>query len=458
MSELNSAGLGSLRELLQSLRRLGWLIAIGGVVGVVAATLLTSSTTRASATARIGLTKQVQWPFYDAARQRVAGINDSLKKEEVLTPETGVDAAKVISVEVTMPTDQTFLNVRATATDPATATKAANVYASKLVALDSASPVGTNSTTQASLNDVQVQMTDLQNQLTTLDANNKALLEKASSTSAALDVLRSRPGTSQAQLAEATLARDTAQAALDSANNQRDLISRRLSNLQVTRDTLNLQLKNSSLSPEVQIIRSAVAEDIPGSPLRTRQILGLLTGAVVTGLLAWVLDRSFGIIRTPVALRSATELPVIDARWERGAGRLAIWMERLSESHTIGFIGGSEWLEAFLYQLQPFLLESATVATPAQAVREVERPGRDRRMLVALGEPTDGHWFDRGVGICDEIVLLVLTGQKRPAELQQLIGDVSALGSHVSLVVLLEPWTEPGRADSRVGASTAEAA
>jgi O-antigen ligase len=436
----NTAGLGSFGELFRSLRRLGWLIVAGSVLGVAATTLFASGAHNVSATARIGLTSEVQWPFLNAARQRVAGLADSVKPADVLGGEVG---AGTVVVDVSLPNDETFIEVRATATDVDTAIRAADAYAAMLVALDSAVPLA-NTQIQTSLDHVKEQITFLESRVKAADEASIALLEEQANADVQLALQRNRRS-AQAALAAAKLNLSIADAAVQTAAADRERLVRRLTSLQAERDRLDLEIQSEPRRPEVELIGSAGAQEIPGSPLGIRQLLGGLIGAVVLGLLAWVLDRSFGIIRTPAALRSATELPVVDARRERGAGRLAIWMDRLSEAQTIGFIGDQARLQEFLEQLQALLLDPATIARPAQAVRQVESGLHDMRLLVALGEPSDGHGFDRGVGICDEIVLVVPAGEKRPAELQQLIRDVTALGSKVSLVVLAPA---PGRIPS----------
>ena len=456
----NTAGLGSFGELFRSLRRLGWLMVVGSVLGVAATTLFASGAHNVSATARIGLTSEVQWPFLNAARQRVAGLADSVEPADVLGGDVlggevlggevlggevlgrEVGAGTVV-VDVSLPNDETFIEVRATATDVDTAIRAADAYAATLVALDSAAPLA-NTQIQTSLDHVKEQITSLESRVEAADEASSALLEEQANAAVQLALQRNRRS-AEAALAAAKLNLSIAEAAVQTATADRERLVRRLTSLQAERDRLQLEIQSEPRRPEVELIGSAGAQEIPGSPLGIRQLLGGLIGAVVLGLLAWVLDRSFGIIRTPAALRSATELPVVDARWERGAGRLAIWMDRLSEAESIGFIGDQAWLEEFLEQLQAFLLDPATIAPPAQAVRQVESGLHDMRLLVALGEPSDGHGFDRGVGICDEIVLVVRAGEKRPAELQQLIRDVTALGSKVSVVVLAPA---PGRIPS----------
>ncbi len=437
MTSSVTAGLATFPELWRSLRRIGWLIAVGAIVGVVAASVLSSSAQSASATARIGLTQEVQWPFFNAARQRVAGIADGLDVSEV--PVDGVDPADVAGVDLSLPDDETFINLRVTARDPETAVAVADAYAAKLVELD-AEATAANSATNTALEDVQSELTLLNGQIQAATSGYQGLLKAQADADAHLSVLRSR-ATAEATLAEATLDRNAAEAAVQTAQAEIDRLQRRLGNLEVEQDQLKLELTSDPLTPDVEIIRRAVPEDLPASPLRTRQILGGITGAVVTALLAWVLDRTIGIIRTPAGLRSATELPVIDARYGRGAGRLAIWIEQVSKAQTIGFIGGNEWLTEFLEQIQPFLAEPSVVMTPAEAL---EWPDTDVRKLLTLGGPGDGHWFDRGVAMCDEIVMLVITNEERPAELQKVITDVASLGSRVSLAALLWQWNRNG--------------
>ena len=441
----NQSELAGVRELGRTLLRLGWLIVIGCVLGIVAANALTSDAKTYSATARIGLTDDVRWPFFNAAREQVAGLADGLDPAQVLGGRVDPNAFK--GIDVTLPPNETFINIQATASDVETALIAADAYAEELVALDTAAPQA-DLQLASSLTQAEAEIKTLEDTLVIMDADFKVLLDRQAEANASLERTRDR-NPSESILTEAILKASTADAAVQIANNERSRVVQRVTSLEVRRDQIQLDIQAAPGTVDVALIRSAVAEDAPGSPLRTRQLLGGLTGAIVFGLLAFVLDRSLGIIRSPAALRSATGLPVIDARSERGAGRLAIWMKRTGQAQIVGFIAGSDWIEAFLQQLQPFLYGSTVIASPPQAVMEVENGTRHPRLMVALGEPTSGHWFDRGIGVCDEVVLLVLTGQQRPSSLQRLLDDVTALGSTVNVVVLLEPWNEPRRSPIR---------
>lgn len=423
--------LSSFGELSKMLLRWSWVILAAAFAGVALATFLATNATSYSATARLGLTEEVRWPYFNAARQRVAGIADGLDPSDVVSNPDGL-----VSVEVTLPPGEAFLNIEAVADDPDLATRAANEFMQQLIELDSSANTG-GEPLRNSLDAAQLELDALASESTELNENYVELL--ARQTEAEVRWLEIRDTTASAEAkSEALAARKTLDFEVANASRRLDNLSRRLVGLEVERDQLNVQMLAETTGPQVEAIRAASPETAAAAPLRPRQVVGGLTGAILAALLIWILSENFGRLRTPAGIHAVIDAAVIDARADRGLGKLAIWAGRLGVPSTIGFMGGDEQAEQVLYMLQRNSGGVATtVVLAGEMGKSIDRKPTKSRRLINLGEPKQGQWFDRALSTCDEVVLLVPYNRYRPFALRQMSDEVVALGSRVSMAVII---------------------
>ncbi len=434
------------------LLRWSWLMILGGVAGVLLASWFTPPQQSHTATSRVGLTDNVVWPFFDATRQRVAGRADDLDPAVALA---GI-VNEPVTIDISLPSSETYINIRATASTPEAAILAANAYAQQLVDGDSASD--TASTSQPILEELDRTIADIEAEVAAMDIAYDLLLEQQVEAEARWIVLRFDDEQPQSVLEEALGTKTVVDAEVLSARSKRDSELRRLSALEIQRDRLVLDIESEPVGPDVELLRSAVAQELAASPLRARQIVGGLTGITVAAMAIWVLDRSLGRVRSAAALRSTTGLPVIDATSERGIGQLALWATQLEAHEAVGFVGDAEQLGDLLRDASPLWLKPTLVVSATDPLLLSPEERRSKLILVLLGDPTRGHVFDRAIAACDTSVLVVGRGQSRPASIQRTITEVAALGAEVGVVAFVAPRRR-GRqkVESRAAAMAARA-
>lgn len=416
-------------DLARTLLRWGWLIIAATVGGIALATVLVNQPDSVSTTARIGLTDQVVWPFFNSTRQRVLGLSDQLDAT-VVADEFADD---LISLDVSLPPGETFINVDVLARSAEAAVAIADRYAMRLVELDTPEVVSGPETALADANATIVELTQA---IAVHDTTYDQLLE-AQAEAERLWIQVRNEGQPTAVLAETLVARNQAEAATAAARAERDRLSRRLASIEVERDQMELNMLAAPGGPEVTIIRSAVADPLASTPLRARQIIGGLVGAVVAALAALILDRQFGRVRTPQAVRALTGLPVVDGTSERGAGRVAGWIERQPTDGTIGFIGGRH-AESIPSSLSPQFTAPTRIVMAGEPILRPEATG-EAWQLVALGDANNGIWFDRAMDACDPIVLVVPRNRFRPATIRRMLTEVAGAGRTVDVVAFVNP-------------------
>lgn len=280
-----------LTSILRTLLRWSWLIALAGV-GVGLLVLVTSrpEATEARATTRIGLTNQVVWPFYDAARDRL----------EIQLTEPGFDteieeAIEGELVELTMvaPANQAFVELTAVAADAETASEAATLAAERLV---------------------QQSVSAQEERLTSLITDNER--ESADLGAEAEEISRQMDANlveQQALRADPSAQTFTAVTRLESAYRQlelqRDAVVQE--QLEVTAEAADLSRQLRSVQPEAEVLRRAeITEASAGQRPWTTAVLAGLAAAMVTGLAVIILQREFGRIRTPWHAGSIARTPV----------------------------------------------------------------------------------------------------------------------------------------------------
>ncbi|MGH1490452.1 MAG: hypothetical protein ACRBK7_13870 [Acidimicrobiales bacterium] len=432
--------------------RWSWLMILGGVAGVLLASWFTPAQQSYSATSRVGLTDQVVWPFFDATRQRVAGRADDLDPSVALA---GI-VDEQVTIDVSLPTSETYINIRATAPTPETAVLAANTIAEQLVAGDASNE--TSSVFRPVLVELEQNISELETRIATMDRGYEELLLQQVEAEARWIVLRFDDEQPQSVLEEALGTKTLLDSEVLSARSRRDSELRRLSAFRIELDRLLLDVESEQIGPDVELLRSAVSQELTASPLRARQVIGGLTGITVAAMAIWVLDRSLGRVRSAAALRSTTGLPVIDATSERGIGQLALWATQLDAHEAVGFVGDPEQLGDLLRDASPLWLKPTLVVSATDPLLLSPEERRSKLILVLLGDPSRGHTFDRAIAACDTSVLVVGRGQSRPASIQRTISDVAALGADVGVVAFVAPRRR-GRqkADNRAPAMAAQA-
>lgn len=433
MTPGSAPSLMSFADMARWFARWAWLMMLGGIAGILLATWFTPSQQSYSATSRVGLTDNVVWPFFDATRQRVAGRADDLDPATALA---GIVDSEV-TIDVSLPSSETYINIQATASTPEAAILAANTYAQQLVDGDSSSEEP--SAIGPILVELNQNIAEIETTIINMETDYEELLLQQVEAEARWIVLRFDDEQPQSVLEEALETKTLLDADVLSSRSRRDSELRRLSALEIQRDRLELEVGAEVVGPDVELLRSAVTQELAASPLRARQVVGGLTGLTVAAMAIWVLDRSLGRVRSAAALRSTTGLPVIDATSERGIGQLALWATQLEAHEAVGFVGDPEMLGDLLRDASPLWLKPALVvsATDPLLINPEER--RSKLILVLLGDPSRGHTFDRAIAACDTSVLVVGRGQSRPASIQKMISEVAALGGDVGMVAFVSP-------------------
>ncbi len=275
-----------LGAIIRTVVRRAWLI---GLIGAAVFTLVLLSSSAATsttrATVRVGLTSEVVWPFYDATRDRL----------ELYLTEAGFDTeiedaigGEIDELTMSIPANQAFVEITATAADGATAGDAATMAAQRL-------SERTVSTQQdrltGEIDALRTEISDLGNQVDELNVEIQANLDQQ-------DLLRGDVG---AGIELARLGVD-----FRSLELQRDSYLEEQLTLTNQLDTLNRQL--ASVQPEAQLLRRAELTE-PDASARpwAKAILAGLAASMVSAVAVIVLERELGIVRTPWHAEAMTQ-------------------------------------------------------------------------------------------------------------------------------------------------------
>lgn len=258
-----------MRQVLSGLLRYGVFVVLvmAGAAAAVAGTSQRDATSEARA--RLALTNKVEWPFYDAARDRQTELLSRASTLETVQGEVG-PAGRVLSLSMEVPPNQTYVDIVARADTRDAARVAADAAATYLVeqsrARAEAQARATRDQANAKIQEIDASVDGLTTQLEAVD---RRLAELQPAT------YGNSP--SPAVLAEFRLAED-----------RRDELSQRRSAERARRVMLVDQLDRAnfelgSIVPEVDLLRSAqLSEEQEG-----RADVGLMAlAAAGVGLIA----------------------------------------------------------------------------------------------------------------------------------------------------------------------------
>lgn len=454
-------------ELVGVVLRWSWLIAIGIVVGGTLGFVLVPGEAEHSAIARVGLTTDVRWPFFDAARQRIQGIADVTDLDQVTQ---GFDAnGELIRVEVTAPGDQTYLNVEVWADDAESARQGANLYAAHLVEED----------TLQYRQDLDADLRALDQQIEEVDAAVDAAQEELDRLQAVELAARRRLDDVQAagEPDEAAVAAyRTAQDGVDVAQQLRDQELRRRFELVEDRDVVLLTTGRNGRRAEV--IRGAVAATTPVGRGMEAVVAGILTGALLAMAAAWLLERQFGRVNSEAALTEILAAPTIDSRSPKGWTLTALRVSGLrQEPGTVVGVAGPAAVTRILVNKLAAEAASARLSLIIDPPSEIDRlpeahtrvvhapssmptktgvielrreinatraklAAASQLLVIELGEPDDEGWFELALSICDAVVVTT-DGRVRPRLLRRIRAAISAAGRDIDLGVLIQPGQPP---------------
>lgn len=451
-------------ELARAALRWSWLVVAATIAGGALAAVLTPPESDHSAIARVGLTTEVRWPFFDAARQRVSGIADATELDEIAA---GLgDDVSLIRAEVSRPGDEAYLNVEIWADGPRSALDGANAYANHLVAEDTALY---RQSLNANLATLDAQIVELDDVIETASARVERLTAEELVAQNELDAVRATEESDDAALTAYRRAQDE----LDVARQLRNQDLRRRSELLEDRDVLVTAIERDR--NRVEVIRPAVPAETPVDRGTQAIIAGAVTGALVALAAAWVLERQFGRVESEGSLEEILDAPAIDARSSKGWERATLRIAGLA-SQPGGFVGiagppavtrnivNRLAAEAASARLTLILdpqnrspdplpeVHTRIVHVPASMprgggvleLRSEAEASRSRLaastqlVVVELGDPDDDGWFELGLSICDSVVVAT-QGRVRPQNLRRTRRAIEAAGRAIDLG-LLAKW------------------
>ena len=283
-------------------RYAGWILLATIIVTVLAAyadrKLAAQATTVHTARTRVGLTQEIEWPFYDAARDRQVTVLARPEAHLAVAEKASVPP-EALELQVEIPVNQAFVEIIATAPTADMATAGANAAAGHLVETDNARVRGAR---QADLETARAQLKGFDDAIVGYEAQLAAVIAEEARLTAAL-----RPAT-DAQVEAIELARLQTGLQRSAVETYRDEAIRARTPI-VTR-IAELEQDLASVTPEVEVLRyAAPAEPAPTSGGIPRWALAAAAALVVASVGALVWDREYGRLRSVAQLRGATAVP-----------------------------------------------------------------------------------------------------------------------------------------------------
>lgn len=456
-----------LSAILRTLLRRSWFIVlVAGAVFLLVLGTSPSETSEARATTRIGLTNQVVWPFYDAARDRL----------EIQLTEPGFDTeieqaldSELSDLTMVVPANQAYVEITAVADGGKTAAAAVTIAAERLVEQS----VSAQETRLTSL------ITDLDQESTDLGAEADEISRQMEANLVEQEALLgdlSPDGIAGLTRLESTYR----QLAL-----QRDGILQ--VQLAVTAEAADFGRQLRSVQPEAEVLRRAeVTEASTTSRPWSTAVLAGLAAAMTTGLLVIILEREFGRIRTPWHAGSIARTAVfghVTATDDGPAGVATVADHILDElagnkrvigvtgaadssaEATIGFIARElpSWgltvlavekptasLDPAYARVDAIRIEDVRSIDELEGVAEfIDDEVKQDLVLVDLdGDYDTDDAFRLRSRICGGILLVALEGRTRATSLRTTASRVRRGGETLLGVLLIQPnvLTAPVRA------------
>ncbi|MGW1679718.1 hypothetical protein [Saccharopolyspora sp. NPDC002376] len=268
-------------------RYFGLVVLVGALTGAGVVLASYSRADPTTATSRVGITERVQWPFYDAERERLVEFasKPDFRRQVADRLPTGEE---LVDVRVDKPVDQAYVNVVARASSNRGAVSAADVAGELLVA-QSRERIQRNGQTR--LDQANTRLAEVDRQMAALDGQNDAELQDRRSGELAL---------------RAVLLREREEAAMDLVK---------------------------GATGNVEVLRSAEVTAAARADVGKQGLLGALAASLVTALAAVFYDSRYARIRSTRHARSVGvgDLPLITATSGPGESDPLVLTERVLE-------------------------------------------------------------------------------------------------------------------------------
>lgn len=457
-SQVGTRDVQPLGAILRTLLRRSWLIVLVGVaVFLLALGISSPPANDAEATTRIGLTNEVVWPFYDAARDRL----------EIHLTEPGFDTeieqaidAELIDLTMVIPANQAFVEVTAVADDGETAAAAATIAAERLV--------------ERSVSAEEARLTSL---ISDLDDESADLGAEADELARQMEAnLEEQEALVGDATPEGVAGATRLQSTYRQLELQRDGVYQE--QLAVQAESADLGRELRSVQPEAEVLRRAEITEASSTarPWATALLAGL-AAAMVTGLLVIILEREFGRIRTPWHASSLAGADVMGhiTVTDRGTEGVAVVADHVLDelarrNRVVGVTGTSEpsgapTIELLAGQLPAWGLTVLSVQGPTATVDPtstgidairiedlrsidelegvaefIDAEVKQDLVLVDLdGEYDADDRFRLRSRICGGIILVAVEGVSRAPALRATAGRVRRGGETLIGVLLVQP-------------------
>lgn len=324
---------GLVREPLRLIRvllRWSWLIILVGLLAVGSVWFAFGRDSEARATARVSLTQEVVWPFYDVARERVRASYDDTMRNEI-ADQLGLDPAEV-DVTIEQPDSQAYLDVVARSTDLGRAVAVANATADALVASELAVSQGEYDAAVAAAEDV---VTGLRGELGEVGAQIDLLFAEKETAADEYGALQGSPDQPAAQVELERIANE-----LEVAEAEQNSLVYRISEAERAVEEARTDVARNTVEPGFP---ATVERGEEGGASLQLLALGAMVGLLIGAGAALVLDRDYGSLLDLADLESRFELPVVDATGVEGWENGALALLRLHEpGAAIGVAAGTD--------------------------------------------------------------------------------------------------------------------
>lgn len=313
-----------------------WIIPIAamGALGALAALVLLkpAANDTAEASGRLGLTDEVVWPFYDAARDRV---DITATTPEFLVEVEAACACDIDAIRVDIPTNQAYVDLVVEDT----------VEADAIAGLDAAITLVTERSVtsqrlrlQADVDALTVDLVELTAEVDEIEAQRDELRTEAADIRTQLSTNPTNAAL-LTRLEEVTDLRSRFQT-------ERDSVLR--AQLDLETDVAAAERQLDSVQAEVELLRRSSSTSTPGSGLTIAIAVGIVAAGGMA-LLSLIADREFGKVRHPWYLTGPAQLPVLGTITRNKAGEyqgLAASVDRLLDRlsgkvRVVGLIGDS---------------------------------------------------------------------------------------------------------------------
>lgn len=171
-SDSAAQGLSSVRDIARTLVRYGWMVLVPMVAAGFVMSRRAVSTDDATARMRLGLTQEIVWPFYDAARDRIQSMIHDPATLEAVRARLGA-SADIVSVSAEVPQQQAFVDVIVRSRTAAGATAGVEALSSYVIeqneARHQADLITRKDAAQRQMDEIQAEIDQANTELETID-------------------------------------------------------------------------------------------------------------------------------------------------------------------------------------------------------------------------------------------------------------------------------------------------